>query len=118
MNPHGDFEQMTTYEPFPGVVAAAFSTDRATFTRYVFDPGAGFPLHHHEQEQVIVVEEGEVDFTVDGETQRLGPGGWSVVRPNLVHGLRAGDAGGQILCVVSPPRDRNDDYQLADRDQP
>lgn len=112
MNEHGDFDRLESYEPFSGVLAAAFTTERATITRYDFEPGAGFPLHHHPQEQIVLVEQGEVEFTVDGKPQQLVPGSWSVVGSNVVHGLRAGEAGGRIYCIVSPPRERADEYEV------
>ena len=53
------------------------------------DPGAGAPLHtHFEVEELILVAEGEAEFTVDGES-RLVPAGESILLPaRSWHGFR------------------------------
>lgn len=101
----GRFADVPADEPYPGVVRRTFDTDRATVTRYEFAPGARFPLHRHEQEQITLVEHGDVEFAVGGRQQRLAAGDWSVVASGVEHGLTAGDAGARIVAIVVPRRD-------------
>ena len=101
----GSFAACPADEPYPGVVRRAFDSERATTTRYEFAPGAAFPQHRHHQEQILVVEEGRVEFTVAGEVLEMDPGDWAVVAPEVEHGLRAGDAGARFLAVVVPRRE-------------
>ena len=69
----------------PGVNVRFVHTDNMTVAHWIFEDGAEIPKHSHPHEQVMVVLEGECDFTVDGETQRVGPGGVVVIPPNAVH---------------------------------
>jgi quercetin dioxygenase-like cupin family protein len=100
-------------EPFPGVTRTSYQTAEATVASYRFAPGAEFPLHHHREEQITVICEGEVEFLVAGKTHRLGAGETFVVEPHVEHGLRAGDAGARFLAVVVPRRARTDAYTIS-----
>jgi quercetin dioxygenase-like cupin family protein len=46
------------------------------------------PPHHHPHEEMMIVIEGTVDFTVNGATTKLGPGGIAFAASNDEHGLR------------------------------
>jgi unsaturated pyranuronate lyase len=108
----GTLDALPVDEPWAGVRRRAFDGAAATVTHYEFEAGAVFPLHSHPQEQITLVQEGEVEFTVGGEVQRLGPGGWSVVAPDVPHGLRAGASGARFLAIVVPRRAGADAYSV------
>lgn len=110
----GSFAALEESEPFPGVHRHRFDADGATVSRYRFDPGARFPMHRHVQEQITLVEDGEVTFTVAGEPLALGPGDWSVVAPNCEHGLTAGPGGATIVAIVMPRRTGAVGYEIVD----
>lgn len=57
-----------------------------------------------EDEQVMYVIEGACDFTVDGETQRVGPGGVVVIPPHAVHSSQPLKAC-RVLDVFHPVRE-------------
>jgi len=109
----GTFDALELDEPWPGVRRRAFDTEHATVTGYEFEPGAEFPLHSHPQEQITLVQEGDVELTADGETHRLGPGAWSVVAPGVVHGVRAGAEGARFVAIVVPRRATRNSYTVA-----
>ena len=113
----GCFDDLPVDEPWPGVRRCAFDTQHATITRYEFEAGAEFPLHNHPQEQITLVQEGEVEFTVDGDVKRLGPGDWSVVPPDVPHGLRAGAGGARFLAIVVPKRDSPHAYNVVEAER-
>ena len=100
----GSFETTEAEEPYEGVTRRTFDAHRATVTQYTFVPGARFPLHRHPQEQVTVIEEGTVVFTVAGVSHELTAGDWSVVPGGVEHGMEAGAAGARFLAVVVPRR--------------
>jgi quercetin dioxygenase-like cupin family protein len=108
----GSFGALPAEEVFPGVRRSSFSSERATVTSYVFRPGARFPLHSHPQEQITLIEEGEVEMTIDGAPRRLVAGDWSVVAPGFEHGIRAGREGARVVAIVMPPRERPNDYSV------
>jgi quercetin dioxygenase-like cupin family protein len=109
----GSFRDIPADEPYSGVVRRAFDSAGATMTRYEFEPGARFPQHHHPQEQILIVEEGVVQFTVAGVPQRLVPGDWAVVGPDVEHGLQAGETGARFLAIVVPRRAAADAYTVS-----
>jgi len=46
------------------------------------------PHHHHVHEEMLIVIEGTVDYTVNGVTTKLGPGGVGFAASNDEHGVR------------------------------
>lgn len=108
----GRIEELPAEEVYAGVVRRSFSSDRATVTTYSFEPGAAFPLHRHPQEQITLVESGEVDMTVGDQVERLAAGDWNVVPPDLPHGLQAGTSGARVLAIVIPRREAADAYSV------
>lgn len=112
----GSFGSLPADEPFPGVRRQALTTRQATVTRYTFAPAASFPLHSHPQEQITLVEAGSVAMTIAGDRLVLETGGWSVVEPEVEHGITAGAGGATVVAIVSPPRDVPDEYELSSED--
>jgi quercetin dioxygenase-like cupin family protein len=57
-------------------------------------PAGGSPHapHRHLHEEMIVVLEGSVDFTVNGATTRLDPGSAAIAASNDLHGVSNGSA--------------------------
>ena len=104
MEAHGSFADLPVEEPYEGLRRRTFDSEGATVNEYVFEPEARFPIHRHPQEQITLIEEGEVDLTVAGQTTQLRAGDWSVVGPDVEHGIRAGGQGARILAIVVPRR--------------
>jgi quercetin dioxygenase-like cupin family protein len=104
--------------PFPGVRRRTSRSEKATIASYVFEAGAVFPTHRHDEEQITVIQSGEVEFSVNGEAHRLQSGQTFVVAPDVEHGLRAGPSGASFLAIVVPPRARADAYQLTQAPTP
>ena len=109
----GSFASLPSEEPFPGVRRRALSASQLTLSRYEFEPGASFPLHSHPQEQLTLVEAGSVEMTIAGSPQRLAAGEWSIVAPQVEHGITAGGDGARILAIVSPARAKPEEYRLS-----
>jgi quercetin dioxygenase-like cupin family protein len=110
---HGRFADIAAEEVYPGVVRRSFSSATTTVTSYEFAPGATFPLHRHPAEQVTMIEQGEVRFTVAGVEERMGPGQWSVIAGGVEHGITAGEEGARFIAIVSPRRERADEYEVS-----
>ncbi|MCY4086663.1 MAG: cupin domain-containing protein [Actinomycetia bacterium] len=108
----GDFAAMEPESPFPGVERRFFHAERSTVSRYTFAGGASFPLHHHPEEQVTLIESGSVTFTIDEQVHELTAGAWSVVGPDVPHGLTAGPDGATIIGIVTPRRTSSSDYTV------
>lgn len=110
----GSFAGLEADEPYAGIQRRSFSSQGATVTSYEFEPGARFPMHRHHQEQITIVDRGDVEFTVDGTPQALSDGDWSIVPGDVEHGLRAGESGARVLAIIVPRRQTPDDMALVD----
>ena len=108
----GSFAAIDAEEPFAGVLKRSFDAEGATVTEYRFEPGASFPLHRHEQEQITLVEEGRISMRIGSEEHEMGPGTWSVVGASVEHGITAVDAA-RFLAIVMPRRKVRDEYELS-----
>jgi quercetin dioxygenase-like cupin family protein len=112
----GSLDQLPSETPYPGLSRRTLHAERVTVNSYVFRPGASFPLHSHEQEQVTIVSDGAVEMTIEGEVVGLGRGGWSVVPGGIAHGITAGPEGAAIIAIIAPRRNAPGDYELAEGD--
>lgn len=69
-----------------------------------FEPHTEAPRHAHDEEQITIVLEGELEFDIGHETRILTKGHVAVVPPNVPHGARTHDSGCVEVDVFSPPR--------------
>ncbi len=79
---------MMSGQPLPGWQGRFFHAEHMTFALYEIADGAA-PLHehHHEQEEVWNVVEGELTITVDGESRTVKAGSAVVVPPLTPHSV-------------------------------
>ena len=100
----GSFAGIEAETPYLGIRRRTFHSERMTFSEYTFAPGATFPLHRHTQEQVTLIEAGEVRLTAGGATETFAAGAWSVMPAGVEHGITAGPDGARIVAILSPRR--------------
>lgn len=99
-------ESLPAEEVRPGVTRRTFSSERMTYIRYVYAPGAVFPSHSHAQEQITLVLQGRIAFTVGEGTVELGPGEAAVIPAGVEHGARVlGDEEVVTDNVMAPRRE-------------
>lgn len=79
--------------------------ERLTLAVVELAPNAVVPEHHHPQEQLGMVIEGRVTFTIGAETRELGPGGTWRILSNEPHMVVTGPDGATVIDVFSPTRD-------------
>jgi quercetin dioxygenase-like cupin family protein len=59
------------------------------------------PAHHHAHDEIFLVREGTVEFTISGRASRLGPGSVAYVASNEEHGLKnAGPTHAQYFVIA------------------
>jgi len=92
--------------------------ERLTLAVVELAPNAVVPEHRHEHEQLGMVIKGEVDFTLDGETRHLGPGGTWRILSNRPHNVNAGPDGAVVLDIFNPTRDDWDDRAIVEGSVP
>jgi quercetin dioxygenase-like cupin family protein len=104
MTVHGRLADLEPEERFPGVHVRTFESTRATVNRYEFEAGAEFPRHWHPQEQITLVEEGEITFALDDSARVLQTGDWQIVDPDVPHRVTAGQRGARVTALLVPRR--------------
>ena len=99
---------LATVAPFDvwgeAVRARKIEGERITLAVVELAPGAVVPEHVHESEQLGLVIEGSVRFTIDGETREMGPGGTWRILSNRPHEVVAGPEGATVIDVFNPTR--------------
>jgi quercetin dioxygenase-like cupin family protein len=80
--------------------------------RVVYEPGKRVPLHAHEHtEQVMLILDGEVAMTVEGEERTLRAGDTAVVNRGLEHELYSASGCTFIEALAPVPLDHVPDRE-------
>ena len=74
----------------------------ASFVRY--EPNSVAPLHAHEEEQVFIMVEGELEMTLGGEVRMMRAGDAAIIPAWVEHTVRSLSAPARQIDVFSPPR--------------
>jgi quercetin dioxygenase-like cupin family protein len=91
-------------EMLPGIKRSAVWMDRTMLTFFRFEPGSVVPEHAHENEQITLVTEGRMEFTLNDEVRLLCPGEGACIPPNTPHSARILDEPTVAIDAWSPPR--------------
>jgi quercetin dioxygenase-like cupin family protein len=89
----------------PKLTQQIFSTGSVMLVRYVYEPGLNFPEHSHPQEQVTMVEEGQLEFVVDGEKVLLKEGDLCAIPPNVPHSTSVGSKRSVAISIFTPVKE-------------
>ena len=98
-------EQCSHYEIFPGVDIHTMAGKHVMLSVVEMKPHAVVEPHHHHHEQIGVLLEGELTFTIGGEEQTLRPGQMWRIPGDVEHKAIAGPHGAKALDVFNPVRD-------------
>jgi quercetin dioxygenase-like cupin family protein len=63
--------------------------------------GAPHAAHHHEHSEMWLIREGTVEFTVNGTSQRAGPGSLAFAASNDEHGIKNAGEKPAVYFVVA-----------------
>src|SRR6202040_1934634 len=58
---------------------------QSTFTKWIMKKGAGVPLHHHANEQITWITQGEAEVYSQGKVYVMHAGDIMIIRPNVPH---------------------------------
>lgn len=78
-------------------------TDELMVVEFAFEKGGEGWLHSHPHVQASYVAEGTFEVTIDGKTETLETGSSFIVPSNLVHGVKALEAG-RLVDSFTPHR--------------
>jgi quercetin dioxygenase-like cupin family protein len=101
--PFVDTNGLKVIERLPGWRGRYLHTGSMTFAHFDFAAGASIHEHFHPEEEVYELIEGELEMTIDGETQILRPGLVAIVPANCRHSVRA-RTGGRLIVIDHPSR--------------
>ena len=107
---------MDAVEFLPGLEFRPVLGDNVMTNFVTFAPHTEAPLHVHEEEQVVIVLEGELEFVIDGETKLLKPADVAVYPSSVPYGGRTLETGCTSVYVFTPPRKTLLDHALAQRE--
>ncbi|MGH3499113.1 MAG: cupin domain-containing protein [Nocardioidaceae bacterium] len=99
-----DVAAIQALEMLPGLTFQPVLGLQALVNFVSFEPNTEAPLHLHAEEQIVVVTEGEFDFTIAGETRTMRAGDVAVVPPWVEHGARTNNFSCREIDVFTPPR--------------
>jgi len=89
---------------FPGVQSAMEHAGPITYGFLTLEQGVIVPEHNHPHEKWTYILEGEMEFTLEGETQLLLPGMGAYIPSNARHGAVAVTAC-KVIDVFTPIRE-------------
>lgn len=98
-----------------GVLGRAVHGDRVTLSLLELDAGAVVPTHSHENEQMGILLEGSLTFTIGAETKDLAPGGTWNIAAHVPHSVVTGPGGAVLVEVFAPARA---DWDAIERQDP
>jgi quercetin dioxygenase-like cupin family protein len=88
-----------------GVVSRGVHGEKLTMTLLELEAGKGVPEHSHVNEQVGVLVDGSVTFTIGEETAELAQGAIWVIPAHVPHSVVTGPEGAIIVEAFAPARD-------------
>ena len=78
-------------------------TEELMMVEFAFEKDGVGVLHSHPHVQASYVAEGRFEVTIDGTVQTIAKGGAFIVPSNLVHGVKALEAG-RLVDTFTPHR--------------
>src|SRR5438270_12336716 len=93
------------HEIFRGVHIFTMAGERMMLSLVELQPGAVVEPHSHPHEQMGMLLEGELTFTIGGETKTLQPGDMWRIPGHVIHSAVAGQQAVKALDVFHPIRE-------------
>ena len=97
-------DAISPVEFLPGLGFRPVLGQRAMTNFVSFEPGTEAPRHVHEEEQIVVVIDGEFTFDLDGDVRVMRKGDVAVVPAWVPHGAWTTDSHCVEIDVFCPPR--------------
>lgn len=97
-------DEVKSAEFVPGLTFRPVLGQRAMTNFVHFEPGAEAPRHVHEEEQIVIILDGEMTFDLDGDVRVMRKGDVAVIPSWVPHGAWTTDTSCLEVDVFSPPR--------------
>jgi len=99
-----DMAAVPAVEFLPGLRFQPVLGERTMVNLVTFAPQTEAPLHVHEEEQIVIVLDGEFEFEIDGDVRTMRRGDVAVIPSWVPHGARTLDSPCTEVDVFNPPR--------------
>lgn len=99
-----DVSDVSTLELVPGLSFQPVLAENTMINFVSFEPDTEAPRHAHEEEQIVIVLEGEMEFDLDGDVRTMRAGDVAVVPPWVPHGAWTRGTTCREVDVFNPPR--------------
>jgi quercetin dioxygenase-like cupin family protein len=99
-----DVASIDSVELVPGLLFRPVLGERTMLNFVSFEPNTEAPMHVHEEEQIVLVLEGEFEFEIDGDVRTMHVGDVAVVPSWVPHGARTHGTPCREVDVFNPPR--------------
>jgi quercetin dioxygenase-like cupin family protein len=99
-----DVSAIESVEFVPGLVFRPVLGERTMVNFVSFEPNTEAPMHVHDEEQIVLVLEGEFEFEIDGDVRTMRAGDVAVVPSWVPHGARTRETPCREIDVFNPPR--------------
>jgi quercetin dioxygenase-like cupin family protein len=110
-----DVGSLPPQQIWEGVLGRALHGAGVTLSLLELEPGSIVPTHSHANEQLGILLEGSLNFTIGGETSDVHPGGTWNIGAHVPHSVVTGPDGAVLVEVFAPARD---DWQTIERQEP
>jgi unsaturated pyranuronate lyase len=101
-SPFRSWNGVEPFELFDGVRLHAIGGEQVLVCRVTYDPGKRVPRHSHpEAEQLMVILDGEIEITSNGETHVMRPGDVACFNRGVEHELYS-EGGVTFFEALSP----------------
>ncbi len=88
-----------------GITLKAIYGEKCSVSFLELPPFSSIPAHHHENEQIGIVLEGELEYTIGDETKTCRNGTTFVIPPNIVHsGTVVSEKPAKVIDFFTPSR--------------
>jgi quercetin dioxygenase-like cupin family protein len=99
-----------------GITIRAIYGTNASVSFLEFPAYSKIPPHTHPNEQIGIVEEGALLYTINGESKLCSAGSAFVIPPNAVHSATVvSDKPARLVDIFTPPRNIMEPLNFADR---
>ena len=99
-----------------GITIKAVYGESVSVSFLEFPAQSRIPPHTHPNEQIGIVTEGALQYTIDGESKLCAAGAAFVIPPNAVHSARVvSDKPAKLLDVFTPPRNIMEPLRYTER---
>jgi quercetin dioxygenase-like cupin family protein len=97
-------DKIASAEFVPGLTFRPVLGQRAMANFVNFAPGTEAPRHVHEEEQIVIILDGEMTFDLDGDVRTMRRGDVAVIPAWVPHGAWTTDTTCLEVDVFCPPR--------------